>query len=177
MGEDDAVLQLWRACYAGNVELVGDLIEDDVDFCHRDRNGETVLHMAARADNPEVLNLLLDHLSPDVQNQNHQTPLHLAATEGHLDVVQVLLQADCHLEHKTKYSEMTALHLACQHGRTPVVATLLDGGAVCNVADTIGKPPEFYATDSNIHHLFQQHAKHCPHHHTDDHHHPPPPQP
>ncbi|XP_076450346.1 nuclear factor NF-kappa-B p105 subunit-like [Babylonia areolata] len=162
--EPTSVLQLWRACYAGNTDLVQDLIEDDVDFCHRDRNGETVLHMAARSDNSDVLNLLLDHLSPDVQNHNDQTPLHLAATKGHLSIVNVLLEAHCQLGQKTKYSGMTALHLACQHGQTPVVAALLDGGAACNVTDSIGKPPEFYATDPGIHQLFRTHTKHCTHH-------------
>ena len=39
MEEDHEVLQLWRACYSGNKDLVQQLIEEDVDYMQRDRVG------------------------------------------------------------------------------------------------------------------------------------------
>ncbi|XP_070200745.1 uncharacterized protein [Littorina saxatilis] len=58
---------------------------------------------------------------------------------------------------------MTALHLACQSDRREVVSALLEGGAVCNVPDAIGKKPEFYTDDAHIHQLFTEHFKVCTH--------------
>lgn len=162
--ESSEVLQLWRACHVGNTQRVEELIEDGVDYRCKDRNGETVLHMAARADNPEVLEILLDSMpDPDTLNHNHQTPLHLAASRGHGKVVKILLQAGCDPDLQTKYSSMTALHLACQSDQAEVVALLLEGGANCCVSDSIGKLADFYATSVHILKQFDDHLPTCAH--------------
>ena len=38
-----------------------------------------------------------------------------------------------------QYSQMTALHLACQNDRREVVSALLEGGAVCNLPDSVSQ--------------------------------------
>lgn len=157
--------QLWKACYCGDVELLQQLIvHHGVEAQQRDRNGETLLHMASRSDSAEVVKQLLGlKLDPNTGNNNMQTPLHLAASKGYTDVVKVLMEGGCDLNRKTKFTEMTALHLASKNNQTDIVKQLLKGGAECCIPDTIGKPPAFYTSDPKIIHLFTKHAKYCSH--------------
>jgi ankyrin repeat protein len=56
-------------------------------------DGQTALHLAARAGHAAVVALLLAHgAPPDVEDENGRTPLLLAAIEGHVAALGTLLE-------------------------------------------------------------------------------------
>lgn len=56
--------------------------------------GETPLHLAARANQTDVVRVLLRHgAKVDAKAREHQTPLHIASRLGNTDIVVLLIQA------------------------------------------------------------------------------------
>lgn len=99
-GGVDRVLfaELHRWCREGRLDGILDAIyyEDGALQCFSVKTikgGQTLLHEAVDADQPDVVQLLLLHgVSPDLRGKNSQTPLHLAASKGYVLCVQVLLE-------------------------------------------------------------------------------------
>ena len=60
---------------------------------YRTAKGNTLLHEAVDADQPDVVQLLLLHgLTPDVRAKGGLTPLHMAATKGLVGCVRALVK-------------------------------------------------------------------------------------
>ncbi|KAG9493252.1 ankyrin repeat domain-containing protein 6 isoform X3 [Eleutherodactylus coqui] len=69
--------------------------------------------------------------------QHGRTPLHLAANKGHLNVVQILLQAGCDLNVQDD-SQQTALHRAAVVGHSDILAVLIQDGCALDRQDKDG---------------------------------------
>ena len=96
-------------------------------------DGMTVLHLAVKARNKEVVELLLKEGAEvgAVVESTGATALHLAALQGGLEVVHLLLERGARLEARAGDSLYRAmpLYLAAQHGHSGVVEALVAAGA------------------------------------------------
>ncbi|KAF9922950.1 hypothetical protein FBU30_006911 [Linnemannia zychae] len=85
--------QLHQWAEAGDIELVGNLLEGGAERDPKDHEGSTPLHLAAKAGNTEVIVLLLAYGSNvNAQDQEKSTALHEAVRNHHLEAVRLLLQ-------------------------------------------------------------------------------------
>ena len=65
--------------------------------CVKDKDGDRAVHHAAFGDEPEVIKLLhRGGADLNARNKRRQTPLHIGVNKGHIGVVKVLLDLDCH---------------------------------------------------------------------------------
>eukprot|EP00052_Salpingoeca_macrocollata_P025744 m.234675 g.234675 ORF g.234675 m.234675 type:complete len:532 (+) comp22476_c2_seq1:2055-3650(+) len=105
------------------------------------RTGSLAIHLAAAADEAEVVQLLLD-VNPTVAMQPNQmgfVALQVAAYHGSDAAVGKLLAADAEREQRACQSHpdgVTALHLACLCGHASTVALLLDEAAAAAETQT-----------------------------------------
>jgi ankyrin repeat protein len=90
----DGVTPLHLACFYGQEEVAGQLLECGADPSAGARNdgGETPLHEAAVTGQLNILMALLTH-GADVDAANHDglTAMDVAASHGHLDIVETLM--------------------------------------------------------------------------------------
>ena len=69
-----------EAAWTGNIELIKELIDSDIDVNVKRDRGETPLHIAARFSHYEVAKLLISNgADVNVRNDSGLTPLHEAA--------------------------------------------------------------------------------------------------
>jgi ankyrin len=126
------VTPLMLACKKGHVEVVKMLLEarNGKGLQEWDGGGWRALHFAAYGGNINVVKVLLSE-GADVSSRDADgvTPLMLACKKGHLEVVQVLLEATegQGLEEITD-AEWTVMHYSAYGGHKDVVAFLLTKG-------------------------------------------------
>lgn len=101
------------------------------DYQHKDQEGQTFLHAAARRGHFKILKILEDfikdgpfisRLVAETDNQN-RTPLHLATGSGNIELVKWLIKNDADvgaLDIDNKYP----LHFAIENGYLPIVNIL-----------------------------------------------------
>ncbi|KAF9203737.1 hypothetical protein BGZ59_001450 [Podila verticillata] len=90
--------QLHQWAEAGDLEMVGTLLEGGADRNPMDQDGVTPLHLAAKAGNTEVLTLLLAYgCNINTQDHDKATALHEAVRHHHADAVRMLLQNNARL--------------------------------------------------------------------------------
>ena len=93
-------------------------------------HGWTVLHLAATANNIDLLKIMFD-IGEDVNAASEKyrlTPLHIAAVEGNAALLSLLIARGAWVNAKT-VSRLTPLMYAAQEGRMSTVALLLKHGA------------------------------------------------
>lgn len=93
--------EVWEAVEAGDMERVTQLVRETGPAVTRGTSGCTLLHVAAENNQPEVVEWLLQLLSPNLVNRAGLTPVHLAAMKGHSQVLRLLLD-DPHLDHQAQ---------------------------------------------------------------------------
>lgn len=119
-----------------------------------DGNGRTVLHIAARVGNMDIVEFLLGPgiesiaASVNSEDEHGQTPLHLACEKGHVDVVERLLRDPSIGANVRDKMRRTPLHLASEKGHPDVVHSLLDSTQVeADVGDVDGWTPIHFAAN------------------------------
>jgi ankyrin repeat protein len=114
------------AANEGRTGVVIDLMQRGMDANTTDRDGTSLLGIAARAGNLELAKLLLQNrASPHRKNRYGDTPLLLATSQGHTAIMQVLLDAGAELNPVG----WTPLHYACVANKIDLATWLLDKGA------------------------------------------------
>ncbi|KAF5252683.1 hypothetical protein FANTH_2310 [Fusarium anthophilum] len=103
----------------------------------KDKNGRTLLSLAAAAGYQTVVHVLLAYQAdPDTTDKDGRTPLSWAARNGHETVVRVLLERTSYVG--PEKDAMTPLSWASRNGHDPVVRLLLEHGSDPNVVDNNG---------------------------------------
>ena len=124
------------ACYHGWIDIVMILINEyQFDPKHRDRNGNTSLHMACRKQsNMSVIKYLIRECNCNPMSKNNvgNTLLHLACSNRDMKMICYLI-SECHCDPMTENNDgNTVLHLACQHNRrnTSIIEELFSTGKI-----------------------------------------------
>lgn len=67
------------------------------------KNGHTPLHIAARKNQMDIANTLLEYgAKPNAESKAGFTPLHLSAQEGHTDMTALLIEHNADSNHQAK---------------------------------------------------------------------------
>jgi serine/threonine-protein phosphatase 6 regulatory ankyrin repeat subunit A/serine/threonine-protein phosphatase 6 regulatory ankyrin repeat subunit B len=118
--------------------------------------GETPLMIAAKADFPEAMHMLLDQGADAARrSQFLETALHFAAHHYTAETIHLLVGAGADINAPDRTGQ-TALHIAAHHNRRDVVKTLIARGADPTLKDTRGRTPErlcLSPTQVNTHRL------------------------
>ena len=93
------------------------------------------LHIAARNDYRELLELLVDAgCDIDAKDRRGDTPLHEAISQENIQLAKFLVDADCDKDAKNKYGD-TPLHDAVSKNNVHLVKLLLDAGCDADAKD------------------------------------------
>jgi ankyrin repeat protein len=133
---------LLRAAENGRVDTLKSLIGAGAAVEANDRYGNTPLHKAAMHGHIEVIKLLLQEHTVEINRKNIDgyTPLHLAALIGHLEEIHILLEYSANSTIKNADGD-TPLHYAAGKGQVEIVEFFLRGGAAVNSRNNRGDTP------------------------------------
>src|SRR5205807_2594113 len=117
------------AATAGRADLVEIFIRTDKQAISSKTTGEeTLLHLAAWANEPKVAEVLLANKAPlEEKDDSGLTPLHFAAARDSKEVVAQLIKAGASI--RATFGDAQPLHLATVNGHARVVVLLLDARA------------------------------------------------
>jgi ankyrin repeat protein len=115
---------------AGNVSRVKSIIEKHPEQVNlRDDKQDTPLHIASRADNREILEMLISAgADTNAQNNFGYTPLHIAAISGQKEAVALLLAAGADVAARDRFNR-TSQDYAEKKGSEDIVNILSMYGA------------------------------------------------
>ncbi|XP_071098476.1 serine/threonine-protein phosphatase 6 regulatory ankyrin repeat subunit B-like isoform X2 [Haliotis cracherodii] len=136
------------AVISGRNDLLDYLVKKKTtDLTLRDRNNNTVLHLACMCANESIVNSLLPLTYRDCQGENGMTPLMCALLSGRMDIFNLLMSHNADIS-LTDDDNNILLHLACllddipqilltdfdidvpgSHGWTPVMKAAVNGAA------------------------------------------------
>ena len=118
------------ACRLGHLDIVKMLVEAGAGVCTTDSNGQSCLMPASGAGHTETVRYLVGLKDVEVNHKknNGVTALHCAVQKGHVDVVQVLIDAGADIDAKNEVGR-SPLMFASIKGHLDVVKVLVEAGA------------------------------------------------
>jgi ankyrin repeat protein len=140
-------LELLKACFDGNLELVRGLLAGGADKDAANNDGATPLSVACQQGYLEVVRLLIESGADTEKAMDDEwSPLYLACEKGYLEVVKLLIERGADKD-KAMDGGVTPLCMACQEGHFEVVRLLIESGADTDKAKNIGATPLFMACE------------------------------
>ncbi len=130
---------------AGKIELIQikELLEKQPGLINdKDRDGFTLLHLAAYSGDREVVEFLIEkgaRISEEATSCAF-TPLFLASLRGHGEIVGLLLAKGAPVATKDNKGR-SPLHIAAMHGHKDLMSLLIQHGAEINLKDDVGMTP------------------------------------
>ncbi|GAB1601599.1 kinase D-interacting substrate of 220 kDa-like [Argonauta hians] len=132
---------LMLAAEKGDLRIVHELLDADMDVNDVDNDNWTVLMYAAKEGQQEiVIELLEKHAVVDHRDLCGWTALMWACYLGHHNIVKELLQKNASCNVKAEYN-MTCLAWSSGRGYSEIVSDLLHHGAKVNATDKYGTTP------------------------------------
>lgn len=124
------------AAARGDLATLRRHVEGNAQLDLRDAHGYTAIHVAARENQVEAVDLLIQHgISPSIQGPLNLQPIHLAAREGHTRMVRHLLDSGVPVNTQDLIGA-TPLHWAADQNQMDVARLLLDCGADVQIRNT-----------------------------------------
>jgi ankyrin repeat protein len=124
------VAEFVRACSAGNVDALRELLRNDPDLAReRIAGGTSGLHLAVR--HPDALRVLIEHgADPNMRDAgDNASALHFAAALGNLESVRILLDAGADVHGTGDVHKGDVIGWAAGTGNEAVIELLLERGA------------------------------------------------
>lgn len=110
-------------------DKVVDLLRRGMDVNTTDPQGNSLLMIAVRGNNLELVRFLLDNrANPQRRNRYGDTALMIAALQGHKEIVRLMVERKIDLNH----GGWNPLHYAAFEGRAEIISLLLAAGADIN---------------------------------------------
>lgn len=121
--------EFMRACAAGDLNTLRDLLQKDPTLARGRLAGTTGLHVAVHR--PDAVRLLIEYgADPNARDDgDNATPLHFAAASGVLESVRVLLDAGADVHGSGDLHEGDVIGWAARPGNEAVVNLLIERGA------------------------------------------------
>lgn len=139
---------LFDSLVVENDEFATLLIESGADIYSEDEHKVTTLLQASHRGMKEVVKALIAKntkaLWLDSPSDESITPLIAASSEGHIDIVQLLIDAKVNVNAKDK-DETNSLMAAAARGHTDIVEALLKAGAIVNEQNVDGHTALMFA--------------------------------
>ncbi len=111
-------------------DKVVDLLRRGMDVNTTDPQGSSLLMIAARGNNLELVRFLIDNrANPRLKNRYGDTALMIAALQGHTEIVRLMVERKIDPNH----GGWNPLHYAAFEGRAEIISLLLAGGADINL--------------------------------------------
>lgn len=135
-----------------NVTGLTQMVENvmDANENKRDSYGNTPLHQSCCNGHSEVVKLMLQKESTDVNATNDigETPLYIAVRENNMYITELLIQAGADANKKDN-DGLSPLHVAARKGKVHIVGALVKGGADVNCQNKHGETPLICAIKTN----------------------------
>lgn len=129
---------LQAASQNGHSDVIKVLMKYEVNFEIEDKDGDRAIHHAAFGDEPSVVEQLQrGGADLNARNKRRQTPLHIGVNKGHIGVVRILLELDCHPSLQDSEGD-TPLHDAISKKRDDMIQLLLEHHADLTVTNNNG---------------------------------------
>ena len=128
-----------------------------------DEHDQELMSACSKNDLAALEALLRCPRDPNVTGQHDLTPLHHAAGHGHIQPMQLLLEAAAKVDARSGVHGMTPLHLAAGGGHLEAVGFLVQAGALKDSSDVTGATPLCSAAQEGclevVRYLLQQGAE------------------
>lgn len=141
-----ATKSLLIAVENGNIEEVKNALDNRADANVKNRNGASVLYIAANQGRTEIVKLLVD-AGANVEFKFHDgnvSSLQRASWFGYTGIVKLLIDAKADVQAKNNEGD-TSLQWAAAAGRTEVVKLLIEAKAEVNLKNKDGYAPLYLA--------------------------------
>mmetsp|Transcript_44626 Transcript_44626/g.112459 ORF Transcript_44626/g.112459 Transcript_44626/m.112459 type:complete len:909 (-) Transcript_44626:74-2800(-) len=142
------VVNLHAEVKLGNLDVVRRGVSPE-NVNDRDRQQQTLLHVACYENNVDMVRLLLENKADvDVQDRNGWTPLHCAASAGRYDIVMLLMEHDADLNALNRDGTSVMHYLvrrfvpdAQKESFIAVLKTMIERGFDVNTQNKFGESP------------------------------------
>jgi len=127
------LMSIWKGAAKGNIEVVIQHLDAEVDINAKNSDGESPLQLAAQAGQKEIIELLISKGADiDTTDDFGWTPVTEAAREGHKGIVELLISHGAILNTIDKFG-ISALHFAAARGHKEIVQLLISEGIDVNI--------------------------------------------
>ena len=139
-----------KAIIYGNLRALTNLLKDGIiERTWQNQDGNSAAHLAAKSNNLEVMNLLVDHgFDCDHISSTGQTPLHEAAASSSPDFIQLLLSKNVNIAAQGNLGR-NALIIAAEYGHLKSLQLLQsiteEKESLLNSKDELGRTPLIYS--------------------------------
>ncbi|XP_046571003.1 ankyrin repeat and KH domain-containing protein mask-like [Haliotis rubra] len=122
----DGWTPVMQAASEGHKDVFDVLVKAGTYLSQVSNNKQTILHLACRGGNTEIIKYLLKHTTVDIDSRDASgwTPVMQAAIRGHKDAFDVLVESGADLSQVSNNKE-TILHMACGVGNVDIIMYLL----------------------------------------------------
>jgi ankyrin repeat protein len=122
------------------------LIRHNADLTIRDAKGQSPLYKACMLGRENMISLLLESLSFDIQDEdnNNETIFMALIRSRNLDLLHKII-VDEELVNQANYLGETPLHIAAKSGDIRIVSYLLENKAFIHRKNNLGETPLYYA--------------------------------
>ena len=137
---------LFTAVNKGNVEATKTLLQHGAKVDIYNKEGDTVIHEAAREDRSKILPLLLEKCEDcGCKNTQGEAAIHLAVMRGHTTIIERLCDVGADINQDLQ--QQTPLHLAIANNKIKTAIQLIEKGVRLDVPDKDGNVPLHLAAD------------------------------
>jgi ankyrin repeat protein len=139
-----------KAARSDNLDYIKKIISENPGRINeKDKDGNSFLHLAVRADNADIVKFLVSKgANVNIKDIYGQTPLQLAVLSDNIEVVIQLVSNGAEINIKNSIGK-SPMHDAVYHGHFQIVKYLISQGAEINSKDIRNKTPLHVAVIDN----------------------------